>query len=113
MAGFSKVVRFDAIRTLAFGAISGTYAKLGVANAHLGRVLKIINNTNGDIFISFDGSTDNDFIPASNFCLYDLTSNLFPGTEYVLERGTQIWVKQSTAPTSGSVYATIVYGQGE
>lgn len=113
MAGFSKVVRFDEIRSLAFGSISGTYAKLGTANLHLGRILKILNNTDADIFISFDGTTDNDFIPSKAFCLYDLTANLFPGTEYVLERGTQMWVKQSTAPTSGSVYATIVYGQGE
>lgn len=104
-------VRFDGLRSLAFGSISGTYAALGTPTSHLMRILKIVNNTNGDLTISFDGTTDNDFVPANSFVLYDFETNAYSQYDFFLVLNTQIYVKGS--PSSGSVYATMVYGKGQ
>lgn len=120
---FSQSVRLDTLRTVAFGGISGTYVVLGAAFSHLARAVKITNLTAGNLFVSAtNGSTpssggteDNMIIPAGGFTLYDFTSN---GGEsqakpFCFEKGTQFWVRQSTAPVSGAIYLEIVYGKGE
>lgn len=109
----SNIARVDALRSLGFASISGTYAAVGTPFAHAMRIIRIINNTNGDMFFSFDGTTDNLFVPANSFVLYDIAANDDPTDQFRLSKGTQIYVKQSTAPTSGSVYIEAIYGQGE
>ncbi len=109
------VARADVLRSLAFGGISGTYATIGTPLTVNWRVFRITNNTNGDLFISFNGTDDNFFVPASSFVLYDLSANVAPVTEsdtFVLQIGTQFYAKQSTAPTSGSVYIEGLYARG-
>lgn len=108
------IARADTLRTLAFGSISGTYAALGTALAKTWRTFKLTNNTNGDLIISFDGVNDNLFLPANSFTLYDLSTNApndTLGESLVLSLGTQLYVKQSTAPTSGAVYAEAFYAK--
>lgn len=124
--GFAAPVRLDSLRSLANGSISGTYAQLVTsasiaAFGHRTRLVKITNNTNGDMFFAFtsgttpasDGSGDNAFIPAGGFTLFDFTSNSESGTAFVFQIGTVVWVRQSTAPTTGAVYLECVYGKGE
>lgn len=109
------VARADTLRTLAYTGISGTYATVGTPITKNWRTFKITNNTNGDLFISFDGTNNNLFIPANSFTLYDLSSN-GPNSqqigEMVVSIGTQIYAKQSTAPTSGAVWVEAFYVQG-
>lgn len=110
------VVRADALRSKAFGSITGSYTTLGTALTHLWRMFKVTNSTNGDLLISFDGTTDNLFIPANSFTLYDLSTNAPPIAEVdnlVLGIGTQFYVKQSSAPSSGSLYLEGLYARGE
>jgi len=113
MSGFAKSVKFDTLRSIAFGSVTGSYLPIGTAFGHIVRLMKIVNNTNADMFISFDGTNDHDYIPATSFALYDLTTNGVTATEFVLKIGTQVYVKQNTAPTSGSVFITCVYAFGE
>lgn len=120
---YSQIVSFDVLRSLAFGSISGTYAALGSVFAFPMRMICISNNTKGDMFFSFtngstpssSGSADNLFVPAGGFKLLDLTSNAVsqPQSVWCINKGTQVWVRQSTAPTSGTVYLEAIYGQGE
>lgn len=108
----SQIVRVDALRSLGFGSISGTYAALGAAFAHPMRMVCIINNTNADLTFSFDTTNDNIFVPANGFRLLDVTTNREEAiTYFVFATGTQFFVKGS--PTSGSVYLEAYYGQGE
>lgn len=109
----SNIARVDALRSLAFGSISGTYAALGTPFAHPMRVVRFINNTNGDIFVSFDGTTNNLFVPAGSFVLYDIASDDDPTDQFRIVKGTQIYIKQSSAPSSGTFYLECIYGQGE
>lgn len=109
------IVRFDSLRVLAFGGISASYAPVGAALANNWRIFCITNNTNGDLFISADGSTDNLFIPANSFRLYDCSANaesVMQTDDFALQIGTQFYARQSTAPTSGSLYIEGIYAKG-
>lgn len=108
----SQVVRFDSLRSLGFGSISGTYAPVGGSFTHQIRLVKFVNDTNADLTVSLDGTTDNDLVPAGGFALYDFTTNRVSteGT-FVFQPGTQVFVKGS--PSSGTFYVTAVFGRGE
>ncbi len=109
----SIIVSVDAYRSLAFGSISGTFAAVGTPFAHPMRLVKIINTCNTDMIISFDGTNNNDYIPAGAFTLYDLATNEVDQAGWFFRIGTQVYVKQATAPGSGSVFVIALYGQGE
>jgi len=107
-------VRVDPIRTLAFGGISGAYALVGTATTHLMRLIHFVNNTDADMMFSFDGTTDNVFVPAGSFTLYDLQTNSETNFDFFLQLGTQLYVKQNSAgPTKGAVYIMMIYGKGQ
>jgi len=103
----------DEIRTVAFGGISGTYAPVGSPQAFQARIICFTNTTNADVFFSMDGSTNQLIVPAGSFKLFDITTNHRPVNQddFVFANGTQWYVKQVSAPTSGSVYLEIVYAQ--
>lgn len=109
------IARFDTLRSLAFGGISGTYAAIGTPLAHNWREFRIINATNGDVFISVDGTNNNFFLPANSYVLWDLSTNGAPTNnldDFVMSINTQFYVKQSTAPSSGAVYIEGIYARG-
>jgi len=102
---------YDPLRSLAFGSISGTYAGVGSVFSNPVRIIKIWNNTNADLIISFDGVTDRDFIPAGAGQVIDYASNK-SNQAGIMEQPAQerVYVKQaSSAATSGSIYVTIIY----
>ena len=109
------VVRMDALRSKAFGVITNAYTTLGTALAQNWRMFRITNNTNGDMLISLDGTTDNLFVPANSFVLYDLSTNA-PNVQdtdgFSMQIGSQFYVKYSTAPTGpvgGAIYVEGLY----
>ena len=105
------IAKLDELRSLAFGGISGSYAAVGSPSEHLIRIFCITNNTEGDMIFTTDSSRDELFVPAGCFKLIDVQSNINPQFDdrYVLPIGTQFYVKQSTAPVSGSVYIEMFY----
>lgn len=112
----SNIVRFSPVRQVALASITNSYAPLGIPLDHAMRVLHFVNNTNGDLMISFDGTTDNVPLLAESFALYDLTSDQDTNESFRYQLGTQIYVKYLTAPTApadGAVYLVAVYGKGE
>lgn len=111
----AKKVYFDTLRTLAFGGISAVYAAVGSALTHNPRIICITNNTDGDMIFSIDNTnaTGQLFIPAGAFKLFDLTANIKPRDDdaFVMAIGTIMYVKQSTAATSGAVFVEYIYGE--
>ena len=106
---FNVRATFDHLRSLAFGSISGTYAKVGPVFSYPARVICLTNNTDGDMFWSIDGINDYLFTAAFSFKLIDVSSNAGnAGSFYALPMQTQMWVRQSTMPTKGSVYVELV-----
>ncbi len=109
----SQIAVIDSLRSLANGSISGTYAAVGNPFQHLTRLICITNNTDGDMFFSTDGSTNMLFVAHNSFKLFDISTNKEVNSPFYLPAGTQFYVKQSTAPTTGAVYIEVIYGQGE
>ena len=105
-------VNFDTLRSLAFGSISGAYAAVGTAFNFPARLIKIANNTNADIIVSFDGINDHDFVASDGFVLYDYCTNQSAVGGYLEQaKGTVVYVKEASAgPSSGSVYVTAIGG---
>lgn len=109
----SNIVRFDPIRSIAFGSVTNSYQNLGVPFGHAMRVLHFINNTDGNIMISFDGVNDNIFVAANTFSLYDLTAQEDINEMFRYQVGSQLQIKYISAPTTGTFYVVAVYGKGE
>lgn len=109
---FGTRAAFDPIREIAFGSISGTYAAIGSGLTQHARIVKITNGTNAPMYISTDGVNDEDKIPANGFVLYDFSTNRIRDDGLFIPIGTIFYVKQDTAPTSGSVWVTVIYGEG-
>lgn len=108
---WSQKASFDVLRSRANGAITGAYAAVGAPCEFAPRLLCITNQTNGNMIFSLDGVTDHIFIPANSFKLYDISTNRNePGGAFVFPKYTTVYVKQSTAPTTGSVYVEFLYG---
>ncbi len=103
--------RMEALRSAAFGTIGAAYSAVGASISQPVRAFKITNNTDKAVLISLDGTTDNMFLPAMSFTLYDLTANKVRDDGFFMELGTFFWVKQSTAgaPTSGSLDIETIY----
>ena len=111
MASNNSALRIipDLLRTLAFGAISGTYAGIGSAFPFPVRIMHVLNNTDVILTFSVDGINDNFVLPAESFLLLDLTANAtsIAGCAYI-GAGTRIYVKG--APGAGAVYVSTWYG---
>lgn len=103
----------ESLRSLAFGSISGSYAAVGTPFDYPSRLICFTNNTDGDMFFSRDGVTDELFVAAGSFKLFDVSTNHRPVNEddLVFRKGTQWYVKQSTAPSEGSVYIETLYAE--
>lgn len=109
----AKKANFDTVRSLAFGGISTNYAAVGTPTTVEARIAYITNGTAGVmIFSTSNTNTDGQVvILAGQTLVFNFTSNMIPGKDdsLVLPIGTQFYVKQSTAPTSGAVYISFVY----
>lgn len=101
----------EALRSLAFGSISGTYAAIGTALSNPSRILYIVNTTDVLLTFSFDGITDHFVIPSQSYILLDVTSNkTLTGGALNISEGQKIYVKGS--PTLGTVYLSTFFGIG-
>ena len=104
-------VFFESIKTLGFAGISAAYATVGAVTGKTIKAFCVSNDTEGDMYFSIDGVVDHMYLAAGSFRLYDLQSNMNSNDDdsFVLSVGTQFYVKQITAPVSGSVYVECIY----
>lgn len=110
----ATVALFDSARSVAFSSITNSYTKVGTPFGHLMRIIHFVNNTNADMWFSYDGTTNNVYVPANSFTLYDIQTNGETSNSFTFQLNTQIYVKYAVgAPTSGSVYVMTMYGRGQ
>lgn len=108
MSSTSVRIRYENLRSLAFGSISGTYAGVGASFANPVRILKITNTTDALLTVSFDGINDKDVVAANSAWIHDYGSNKADtGGQLDQSLGERVYVKG--APSSGSVYVTVIY----
>src|SRR3990167_1398578 len=93
---------FEALRSLAFGSISGTYAGVGSAVAHPVRQFIVENLTDALMTFSFDGVTDHFVLPRNGLLISDVTTNKVREDGFFLAEGERLYVKGTA--TSGAVY---------
>jgi hypothetical protein len=106
--------RTDAVRTLGFAAIGAAYASVGTTFAHAVRMMRLVNMTDADMLFTDNITMDKWPVPHGSFVLYDYSANSKQGEgNLAYPAGTQISVKQVTAPTTGSVYVECTYAQGQ
>jgi hypothetical protein len=107
---------YEPLRVIAFGAIPAAYSpngKFGTPLTQIGRILTFKNGTNSDMYISFDGVNDHEWLPSETFDKTDHTSNKAsrPGGFLGIPANTQIWIRYGTgAPTAGQATLSVVYG---
>lgn len=105
--------QFDAVRELAFGSISGTYAAVGTATTDHARLIRFVNSTDAQVYISLDGITNNIKLVPNSFALFDFSTNKIQDDGLFVSVGTTFYTKQvSGAPGSGSVWIEVVSGKG-
>lgn len=106
-----QLIRYEPIRSLAFGSVSGAYAKIGTPFSNAVRCIMIDNFMNANLTISFDGVNDHLVIFSSSSKIIDYASNrVGPVDQLEQPINTQVYVKQTSgAPSSGSVYVSVIY----
>ena len=68
-------------------------------------IFKIVNNSSKDVTISYDGTTDHDYVPAGTVLLYNFQANSQPNNFVCsLAASTIIYVKAVAGAGTGSVY---------
>lgn len=111
MSSSLLALKFSAIpvQTVAYSSITSSFVATGSAMPAPIRILKISNTTDADMYISYNGSTIHDAIPASSGMVLDFTTNKTLPDGSFLAQGTVIYVKYVSAPTSGNVYISAYY----
>lgn len=108
------IVRIDAYRTVNYSAITGSFTTVGAALTTNWKMVRLLNNTDGDMIFSVDGVTKNLFVPANSFVLYDCSANATPVSTtdtFVFAVGTQFYVAYKTSPSKGDVYIEGIYAK--
>jgi hypothetical protein len=104
-------LRADPLRSLAFGSISSSYAAIGTPFGHPVRMMIVQNFTNVQLTYSFDGINDHFVLPTFGQVIFDVTTNEFQQSGFVISVNTNMMVK-GTGATSGNVYVSVFYARG-
>ncbi len=97
----------DSLRIREGAGFNGSYQTLGTPLRFASPLLKIVNNSNVSVTVSWDGINDHDIIPANSFALYDFCSDAGTIRGLFAAKNTQFYVKASVG--TGSVYLVVFY----
>lgn len=108
---YKNFAQYETIRSADTTAIGASYATIGGASA--GPIISAIfkNATNGDVFVSVDGTNNHLLIPANSYDAWDYQTNhlQFQESNAPLPTGTQFSVKDGpTAGSSGTFYIEVL-----
>ncbi len=106
-------VTFDAVRELAFGAISGTFTAVGTPLGDFVRLMSLNNSMNEEIYVSFDGVTDHLRMATNSFKLFDISANKIRDDGLFLAIGTQVYVREvSASVATGDFWIEVMSADG-
>lgn len=105
MANSGQSLKDEALREVAFGSITNTYANLGAALTHDAFRVKVRNNTDADMYFSWDGTNDHMKLPAFSGDVLDNKTN-----DAFRKSGDRLKIKYgSSAPTQGWASLEVEY----
>lgn len=93
MANSGNSIKWEAVREIAAGDITTSFQNLGGVFTRDSFRIWLTNNTNGDWYLTIDGTTNNLKIPAQSGRAYDNKTN-----DMYLKAGTQFQIKWVEAP---------------
>lgn len=105
----NQIARWEPLRSLAAGSISGTYANVGTSFANSAVKVLYNNLTDATITISTNGGLNDHLILGAGQAFVDdiATDRVGPNDQLLMPRYTQVMVKGS--PTTGSFYLSVQY----
>ncbi len=110
--GQGQRVRFEDLRTVAFGSVTSGYTAVGTPTEHPVRLICFTNTTDKVILFSLDGVNDMIVVPNGSFKLLDLTANKTSNDSILaISANTTIYAKYAAAPGSGAIYVEVLYGE--
>lgn len=109
---FGTRVVYEEIREVAFGSITSSYTALGSPLTFHARLIIFTNTTNGNVYVSTDGTTNHLKIAPSCFKLLDLTTNRVQDDGLFQAKGTQFYIKSADSLSSGSFWLEVMEGAG-
>jgi hypothetical protein len=109
---YSTVIDWEPLRDISYVSMALTYVGVGAPMAYPIRLMKVYNQTDQTLFLSNDGLSDKDFIPANSQFIYDIGSNTSTqGGWLVMNAGARLYVRYpGTPPTLGGLLVAVIYG---
>lgn len=105
---------YEPERSTAFGSITGAYVLMGALFTHPIRILILQNGTNAPVQFSLDGATTLVTLQSGIHAIIDITAartNDPAGLSAPIGQGVYIR-REGAAASSGSAYASAIYGGG-
>jgi len=101
----STSIVFNPVISINTATLAGSYTAFGSGFTYPVRILHLVNNSNVNVTISFDGgATDHIVIPAGSFVLYDFGTNKGESSPALeLKAGSPMMINGSVG--TGLVYA--------
>lgn len=101
---YEEMVIFDS------STLTGSYQVIGSPLAHPGLIIKMVNNSDADVTVSVDGTTDHDVCVAGGFWLYDCAANKQAGPTMAAPVGRQYYIS-GTAGLGGNIYLVVQHAK--
>jgi hypothetical protein len=116
MAFINIKARYEPIKTLGFAAIGANWTGIvdlagnPSATEHPARLYHIVNNTDADLFFSWDAVYPFVLLPAGARYSEDLCANQALTTGFGLAEDSRLYVKHNgVAPTVKAIWLTVCY----
>lgn len=114
MSSNAQLARYDELRELGFASFNpAAYVAVGAVFSNAVRILKIWNTSDVDLYVSFDGVTANDYVPAGTGGVLDICANRndpVGNLEQPAQQQVFVLPADAAVATYGRFTVTIVYG---
>jgi len=104
-------LRAEAVRAVAFGAVTGAFAALGAATTHIGRIVRFTNYTDQILDFSLDGVDANYRLSPTSTLVLDISTNQTKKDNLFIPEGQIFYIRHAgVAPTTGSAWIELSHG---
>lgn len=104
-------LKAEAIREVAAASIAATLTAVGGPTQHPGRLVRMVNTTDKDVYVSLNGIDNNFRIPTNSFLLLDISTNQTTKENFFIPEGQVFYVAYiGVAPISGSFWIEYIIG---
>jgi hypothetical protein len=110
---FVSYAEFDELREIDGTTINTSYQLVGDVFSVNPRIIGVSNSTDVDLYVSFNGDTNNLRVAAGSFKLYDVQANKSISGDNLIPQKMGVWVKESDGgtPTMGWFWVEALYSR--